>query len=120
VTSFREAFPIFTVDDVDRAADFYCSMFGFERTYGFEAEDGTTAYAFLRLEPLGIGIARRAGADDPDFALWLYTDDVDDAAEQLRAAGAEELLPPTDQPWGERMCTFRDPSGTVLHVAAKP
>jgi uncharacterized glyoxalase superfamily protein PhnB len=119
VSAFREAFPIFTVDDVDRAADFYRSTFGFEQTYSFEHE-GTTAYAFLRLEPLGIGLGRRASADDPDVALWLYTDDVDAAADQLRAAGAAELLPPTDQPWGERMCTFRDADGIVLHVAAKP
>jgi uncharacterized glyoxalase superfamily protein PhnB len=119
VSAFREAFPIFTVEDVDRAAAFYCSTFGFEQTYSFE-EDGSTAYAFLRLEPLGIGIARRTSTDDPAFALWLYTDDVDAAAEQLRAAGADELLPPTDQPWGERMCTFRDADGTVHHVASKP
>jgi predicted enzyme related to lactoylglutathione lyase len=70
VTTFREAFPIITVDDVDRAIDFYRSTFGFEQTYSFESE-GTTAYAFLRLEPLGIGLARRASRDDPDFALWL-------------------------------------------------
>jgi uncharacterized glyoxalase superfamily protein PhnB len=118
VNTFREAFPIFTVEDVDRAVAFYRSTFGFEQTYSFE-DDGTTAYAFLRLEPLGIGLARRASADDPAFALWLYTDDVDAAAGQLRAAGADELLAPTDQPWGERMCTFRDADGIVLNVAAK-
>ena len=119
MTSFREAFPIFTVDDVDRAVDFYRSTFGFEQTYSFD-DEGTTAYAFLRLEPLGIGLARRASDDDPAFALWLYTDDVDAAAEHLRAAGGDELLPPIDQPWGERMCTFRDADGIVLHVASKP
>jgi uncharacterized glyoxalase superfamily protein PhnB len=118
VTAFREAFPIITVDDVDRAAEFYRSTFGFERTYIFE-DGGSTAFAFLRLEPLGIGLARRRSPDDPDFALWLYTDDVDAAAERLRAAGAAELLALTDQPWGERMCTFREPNGTVVHVAAK-
>jgi predicted enzyme related to lactoylglutathione lyase len=119
VTAFREAFPIISVDDVDRAVEFYGSMFGFEQTYSFE-EEGTKVFAFLRLDPLGIGIARRAAPDDPDFALWLYTDDVDEAAGRLRAAGAQELLAPTDQPWGERMCTFRDADGTVLHVASKP
>ena len=118
MSGFREAFPIFTVGDVDRAVAFYGSTFGFEQTYSFE-QDGATAYAFLRLEPLGIGLARRASADDPACALWLYTDDVDAAAEQLRAAGADELLPPTDQPWGERMSTFRDPQGITVHVATK-
>jgi PhnB protein len=118
MTSFREAFPIITVEDVDRAAEFYCSTFGFEKAYAFE-DGGHTAFAFLKLEPLGIGIARRSGEDDPDFALWLYADDVDAAAERLREAGAEEVLAPTDQAWGERLCTFRDGDGHLLHVGAK-
>lgn len=116
MTAFREAFPILAVEDVDRAADFYCSTFGFERTYAFE-EDGRTAYAFLRLEPLGIGLARRA-PDAPAVALWVYADDVDEAAERLRAVGAEEVSPPADQPWGERTCTFRDLDGHLVHVGA--
>jgi lactoylglutathione lyase len=115
---FREAFPIISVEDVDRAVAFYRSTFGFEPTYTFE-EDGRTVFAFLRLEPLGIGVAARAKPGDPDFALWIYTDDVDEAAERLRASGAEEVLPPTDQPWGERLCTFRDLDGHLVHVGAK-
>ena len=118
VTRFREAFPILAVDDVDRAVDFYCSTFGFEKTYGLD-EDGATAFAFLRLEPLGIGIARRGSASDADVALWVYADDVDAAAERLRAAGADELAAPADQAWGERMCTFRDVDGHVIHVGMR-
>jgi uncharacterized glyoxalase superfamily protein PhnB len=117
VTRFREAFPIVAVEDVDRAADFYCSALGFERTFSFE-EDGESAFAFLALEPLGIGLARSAPGDPP-FSLWIYADDVDEAAAQLRAAGAEELQAPSDQEWGERMCTFRDADGTVIHVGRK-
>jgi lactoylglutathione lyase len=118
VTAFREAFPIVYVDDVERAIEFYRSAFGFEPT--FRWQDGRkTTFAFLRLEPLGIAVAERP-ADDPAgaFALWLYTDDVDGAAERLRAQGAEEVLPPTDQPWGERMCSFRDRDGHLIHVGA--
>jgi lactoylglutathione lyase len=116
VTRFREPFPILIVDDVDRAVEFYCSTFGFEKAYTFEQGD-ETAYAFLRLEPLGIGVARRTGPEDPGVAVWIYTDDVDEAAARLRAAGATEVLPPTDQPWGERMCSFRDADGHLLHIA---
>jgi lactoylglutathione lyase len=120
VTNFREAFPIILVADVDQAIDFYSSTFGFDPTYTWQ-EEGRTVFAFLQLEPLGIGIAERAASDDPerDFALWVYTDDVDGAAERLRAAGAEEVLPPTDQPWGERMCSFRDKDGHLLHLGAR-
>ena len=118
MTRFREAFPILTVDDVDRAVDLYCSALGFEKTYGFEA-NGAAAFAFLRLEPLGIGVARRRTASDADVALWVYADDVDAAARELSAAGAEELVAPADQAWGERTCTFRDPDGHVIHVGMR-
>ena len=115
----REAFPILYVDDVEQAAAFYASTFGFDETYRHE-EDGVPDFAFLALEPLGIGIGKRPDDDEGrDFALWLYADDVDDAAERLRAAGATEILAPTDQPWGERMCSFVDPNGHLLHVGAK-
>jgi uncharacterized glyoxalase superfamily protein PhnB len=119
VNAFREAFPILYVDDVEQAAAFYASTFGFEETYRHEVE-GVADFAFLALEPLGIGIGKRPGDDEGrDFALWLYAENVDDAAERLRTAGATELLAPTDQPWGERMCTFVDPNGHLLHIGAK-
>jgi uncharacterized glyoxalase superfamily protein PhnB len=119
VNAFREAFPILYVDDVEQAAAFYASTFGFEETYRHE-EGGVADFAFLALEPLGIGIGKRPD-DDPgrDFALWVYADDVDDAADRLRTAGATEILAPTDQPWGERMCSFIAASGHLIHVGAK-
>jgi len=117
VTGFREAFPIIAVADVDRAVAFYCETFGFETAFSFD-DEGTTTFAFLELDPLGIGIARRSGPEDPDVALWIYSDDVDGAAERLRAAGAEQILAPTDQSWGERMCTFRDADGHLIHIGA--
>ena len=118
MTAFREAFPILLVDDVARASAFYCSTLGFEETYRNEDEDGVE-FVFLALEPYGIGLGRRADGEARDFALWVYADDVDAAAAALRGAGAQELLPPTDQPWGERMCSFADPNGHLVHVGAK-
>jgi lactoylglutathione lyase len=118
VNAFREAFPILYVDDVEEAVELYCSTFGFEETFRHE-EDGVPDFAFLALEPLGIGVGRRPDDERRGFALWLYADDVDDAAERLRTAGATEVLPPVDQPWGERMCSFVDPNGHLIHVGAK-
>ncbi|OFI37118.1 lyase [Arthrobacter sp. SW1] len=43
--------------------------------------------------------------------IVFRTDDVDATFETLRAAGAEVLQEPIDQPWGPRDCAFRDPSG---------
>ena len=119
MTAFREAFPILHVDDVDAASRFYRSVFGFEETYRNVDEDGSVEFAFLALEPYGIGLGRRPPGVTRDFGLWIYADDVDAAAAALREAGAEEVLPPTDQPWGERMCSFVDPNGHLVHVGAK-
>lgn len=119
MNAFREAFPILYVEDIDGASAFYASTFGFRETYRHEA-DGVADFAFLALDPLGIGIGKRPEDDaGRDFALWLYADDVDTSAERLRAAGAIEVLAPADQPWGERMCTFVDPNGHLIHVGAK-
>ena len=106
------------VDDVERAVGFYASTFGFAPAFRWTEGERTT-FAFLELEPHGIALGERPPGEPGDFALWVYTDDVDAAAAGLRASGAQELLPPTEQPWGERMCTFRDPDGHVVHVGAK-
>ena len=42
------------------------------------------------------------------------TDDCDATFERIRAAGAEVLQEPIDQPYGVRDCAFRDPSGNML------
>ncbi len=118
MTDFREAFPILHVDDVEAASRFYCSVLGFEETNRNEDEHGVE-FVFLALEPYGIGLSRRAEGDPREFALWIYADDVDVAAAALRAAGAEEILAPTEQPWGERMCSFVDPNGHLVHIGAK-
>ena len=125
--SFREPFPILYAADVRRSVDFYCKAFGFEITFRWPAE-GELEYAFLRLGDSGIGIGRGsvvpgmgpapAGAARR-FELCIYTEDTDAAAERLRALGARELLPPTDQPWNERLCYFEDPDGNPLHVTMK-
>lgn len=48
------------------------------------------------------------------------TDDLDATFEQVRAAGAEVLQEPIDQPWGPRDCAFRDPSGNTVRISQEP
>jgi uncharacterized glyoxalase superfamily protein PhnB len=46
--------------------------------------------------------------------LIFRTDDCDATFEHIRAAGAEVLQEPIDQPYGVRDCAFRDPAGNML------
>jgi catechol 2,3-dioxygenase-like lactoylglutathione lyase family enzyme len=48
--------------------------------------------------------------------IVFRTDDLDSAFERVRAAGAEVLQEPIDQPWGPRDCAFRDPSGNMVRI----
>ncbi|MFI9814432.1 VOC family protein [Saccharothrix variisporea] len=44
-------------------------------------------------------------------------DDVDATFERIRAAGAEVVQEPIDQPYAVRDCAFRDPSGNMIRFS---
>ena len=128
-TTFREAFPILYAEDVERSIRFYCDLLGFEVVYRWPAE-GDVEFAFLRLDPLGIGIAAHSAPGEllgrspvrgspPRFELCIYADDVDRAASELSAGGARLLVPPADQPWGERLLYVEDPDGNPIQVTMR-
>ena len=50
-------------------------------------------------------------------AVIFSTDDCDATFEHLRAAGAEVLQEPVDQPYGVRDCAFRDPAGNMVRFS---
>jgi uncharacterized glyoxalase superfamily protein PhnB len=51
-------------------------------------------------------------------AIYLYVDDVDAMYEQALKAGGTSMLPPTDQPYGDRNAWVKDPFDNVWYVAA--
>jgi catechol 2,3-dioxygenase-like lactoylglutathione lyase family enzyme len=52
--------------------------------------------------------------------VHFHTDDLDATFEKLRAAGAEVVQEPTDQPWGTRDLAVRDPSGNLVRIDQPP
>jgi catechol 2,3-dioxygenase-like lactoylglutathione lyase family enzyme len=52
--------------------------------------------------------------------VHFHTDDLDAAFEKVRAAGAEIVQEPTNQPWGTRDFAVRDPSGNQVRVDQPP
>jgi catechol 2,3-dioxygenase-like lactoylglutathione lyase family enzyme len=47
------------------------------------------------------------------------TDDCDATFEHIRAAGAEVVQEPFDQPYGVRDCAFRDPAGNMVRFSQR-
>jgi predicted enzyme related to lactoylglutathione lyase len=122
-----------TVDDVDEALAFYRDALGYEVRNDVSSGEfrwvtlgsgGDASAAELVLSVPHAGQSREDGDTLQELlakgVLGFYvfrSDDVDAAFDRARAAGAEVLQEPMDQPWGPRDCAFRDPSGNVIRVA---
>ncbi len=52
--------------------------------------------------------------------VHFQTGDLDGVFEKIRAAGAEIVQEPTEQPWGVRDCALRDPSGNLIRIDQPP
>lgn len=120
-----------TVNDPDESIAFYRDALGYEVrndvasglfrwvTLGSTAENG--AQLVLSVPHAGRsqedGDVLQALLAKGSLPILVFTsDDVDAAFERARAAGADILQEPIDQPWGPRDCAFRDPSGNTIRI----
>ena len=53
-------------------------------------------------------------------SINLATPDLDAAFERIQAGDAEVVQEPTDQPYGIRDCSVRDPSGNLVRIQQLP
>ncbi|MFI0963017.1 VOC family protein [Streptomyces sp. NPDC021080] len=125
-----------SVDDHDKALAFYRDVLGMEvrGDVGFEGMRWVTVGSPLQpdveivLEPPGAD-PDASPADKQAMAQLLAkgmlrgvifsTTDCDELFERVRAAGADVVQEPEDQPYGLRDCAFRDPAGNLLRFTQK-
>ncbi|MDH6707276.1 putative enzyme related to lactoylglutathione lyase [Kitasatospora sp. MAA19] len=123
-----------TVDDHDKALAFYRDALGLDVR-------NDVGYAGMRWVTIGspaqpdLDIVLESPVADPNAAdsdrqavtdlmargllrgVIFRTDDCDATFERIRAAGAEVLQEPVDQPYGVRDCAFRDPAGNMVRFS---
>ena len=114
------------VSDVAATLTFYEAAFGLQRrflhetgTYG-ELETGGTRLGFVAntlAEANGVAF-QRASPDGPApaFEVGLTTEDVPAAYQRALDAGATEVLPPTEKPWGQTVAYVRDGNGFLVEL----
>jgi catechol 2,3-dioxygenase-like lactoylglutathione lyase family enzyme len=120
------------VHDIDLALAFYRDVLELDVHTDVTMEDLRWVTLSPRSQPdLEIGLMNPhggPGAADAEAVLALTmkgsmnglifaTSDVDGDFEKIRAAGAEVLQEPIDQPYGVRDCAFRDPSGNMIRLS---
>ena len=123
-----------TVSDQDQALQFYRDVIGL-KVVNDVAFDGLRWLSLTPPAQPGVEIVLQVPEQYPDISpadrdaiaalvakgllagVIFATDDCDATFEQLRAAGAEVVQEPIDQPYGVRDCAFRDPAGNMLRFS---
>jgi uncharacterized glyoxalase superfamily protein PhnB len=117
----RDLFPVLQYRDARTAIDWLEQAFGLEPVAVHEAPDGTIAHAELRhgdgMVMLGSTPAAGGGGRFGDRAGqgWVYAVVADADAHHARAvaAGATIVMELTDQDYGSRDFSARDPEGNL-------
>ena len=118
--AIREVFPYLRVRDTAAAMRFYAAAFGAKELFRLTEPSGRIGHAEMQLRPAVLmlsdpypeyGLNAPAGDDDMGTTVHLHVENADAMAERAVAAGATMLMPPTDQFYGERSGTVRDPFG---------
>jgi len=83
----------------------------------FRAEkDGVVMHARVRIGNAAIEMGESPGRGEKS-SFYLYVADVDAIYAQAMTAGATSILPPTDQPYGDRLAVVEDPFGVGWSLA---
>ncbi|MGK5533009.1 VOC family protein [Streptomyces sp. URMC 129] len=103
------------VPDVDAAADFYGTVFGWEfQSLGPEAG----GYGFFRLDGKTVaaaGLLTEEGAR-PSWMIYFGTTDADASAQTVQSTGGTVRAAPVDVDGAGRMAQFTDPQGGQFAV----
>ena len=120
-------------DDPDASVAFYRDILGFE----VRTDVGTGTMRWITVGPTdqpGTSIVLEPPAADPGITdderrtivemmakgtygwILLATKDLDGTFEKVQANDAEVVQEPTEQPYGVRDCSVRDPAGNLVRI----
>ena len=107
------------VDDMPTMVRFYRDVLGFEIT----EKDGTLFMLYGRKD-----FQKMTNRDftylkgcNGHFEIALYVDtfaEVDEEYAKAVAKGAQPVLEPTTEPWGQRTCYIADPEGNLIEIGS--
>ena len=110
-------YPVVRFADAQAGIDFLVRAFGFTEHHVDQGPDGQIVHAELRFGD-GFVMVGQSGVGEPVFdtgaqSIYVVAEDVDAIHDRAVAAGAEIVYPLTDQPYGSRDFSARDPRGNV-------
>jgi uncharacterized glyoxalase superfamily protein PhnB len=116
----KDVFPYLRVKGAPAAIHFYQAVFGATERFRLTEPSGKIGHIELNLGPIVLMISEEypeygclgpQGPGSTGMAIHLHVDNADALAARAIAAGATWVREPTDEFFGERSCTIRDPFG---------
>jgi len=116
--------PYLLYSECDQALDFLSRAFGFEEVLRYTGAEGYVNHAEMRFGDANIYMGdpgwdyrnpKKTG--HTSVGIYVLVDDVDAHYERAKGAGAEITEEPTDQDYGDRRYTARDPEGHHWYFA---
>lgn len=117
------------VNDMPTMVRFYRDVLGFEITEGENAvnvyliKNGTLFMLYERknFEKMTNRKYEYLNGFNGHFEIALYVDtfaEVDKEYAKAVAKGAQSVLEPTTEPWGQRTCYIADPEGNLIEIGS--
>lgn len=113
--------------DAEKAIEWLCSVFGFERSLVVPGKDGTIVHAQLVYEDAMIMLSDGTAHNEDNYGhfnvtpneiegcntsgIYMFIDEIDSHYNKTKSAGAEIVLNNIDQDYGGRGYTCKDLEG---------
>lgn len=117
------------VNDMKTMVEFYKNVLGFEINWDGEepnvmlTKDGTLFMFYGRndFEKMTNRRFNYASGVNGHYEIALSVpkyDDVDLVYKEVISKGAESVMEPTTEPWGQRTCYIADPEGNLIEIGS--
>jgi PhnB protein len=102
-----------------RMIDFLKQAFGAEEIARYQDASGAIVHARVTIDGAAIEMGEAHGPYQPmGSAIYLYVGDVDATYARALEAGANSILAPADQPYGDRNAWVQDAEGYTWYIAS--
>jgi PhnB protein len=117
---FTTVFPYFFVRDAAAFVDFLVTGLGGTEVGRNVAPDGRIANAQVRFGTVTVMVSEATDRFPPmPASYYLYVEDADRTQARAIEAGAVEIVPVQNMPYGDRQGGIRDPHGNLWWVSQR-
>ena len=108
------AIPQLPMFDIDQTEQFYAKVLGFEVKAKFPEQN----FLMMKRDNAEVHFLGYSEKDAKAYgavtSIYIYPENMDELAKELRDRGAEFRYGPEDKPWGMYEMQIDDPSGTAV------